>query len=306
MLKTGIATMEERMLNSDCFNPEHVLLRTLAESVANAGESGARKFMRNQEFDVVCSGGGMRGFFYTGANIVLQQLVRNYGWKLHRFAGTSAGAWTAVYLALGMDTVKWTESFYIYQEHLRTKDPLTVTDDDSDYMKFVRSVLPNDCHERCSDRVFIGITEVGCCSLKKRVVSKFTSKEDLIACCIAAGNIPYMSTKGKGKPYRGMTAWDGGFTDNLPLFEDGLRRQLVFDVFAKNGAMADYNLSMTSAPKDPAIESIIMRGAFEMRAFACSGNNESDPFKAIHTIHIREAHEKREKTLLQRLCICCS
>jgi len=286
--------------HTDFINPEHALCRSLAESVANAPESDKRSFMRDQEYDVVLSGGGMRGFYYTGANIVLQQMVQKYGWKLCRFAGTSAGAWSAVYLALGLDTVHWTETFYLGQEHLRTKDPLTICDEDSDLMKYIRKIIPENAHEICSGRVFIGITVVdSCCKFRKQVISEFTSKDDLIRCCIAAGNIPYMSTKGKGAPYRGMTAWDGGITDNCPLFEDGLRRQLVMDVM--KGAINDYSMAMTSAPKDPAVESLIVRGALEMRAFACSGNCD-----AIQTIHIREAGEKRRKTLLQSMCICCS
>merc|ERR1712194_334975 len=102
--------------------------------------------------------------------------------------------------------------------------------------------------------------------LSNLVVSEFHSNEDLGEARIASSNIPIIATTCLGQHFRGMRVFDGGLTNNLPCFHDGRRRQLVCDL-----SRVAYPVTLTLSPSDTCIESLVLRGAFEMRHFALAG-----------------------------------
>ena len=57
--------------------------------------------------DVVVSGGGLRGYYVTGALNVL----RRSGLNVKRFAGASAGAWCAAFFMSGCSTSHWADTY---------------------------------------------------------------------------------------------------------------------------------------------------------------------------------------------------
>ena len=64
-----------------------------------------------------------------------------------------------------------------------------------------------------------------------RIVSQFTSNDDLLQCCMASSTLPYLTERAGCRIFRGEYVVDGGLTNNIPLFTDGVRRQLVFRLF---------------------------------------------------------------------------
>ena len=98
------------------------------------------------------------------------------------------------------------------------------------YRIFAARLLPNDAHIVCTGKVFISITVVTAVGgLRNQVVSVFESRQDLIDCCIASCQLPFIACQGFGWRYRGALVMDGGFTNDTPLFTDRPEEeQLVF------------------------------------------------------------------------------
>lgn len=227
---------------------EPLLARTRDHAVANLGRQS------REEVDIVVSGGGLRGYYVTGAAAVL---ATAHHLRPVRYAGASAGAWCATFMACGLDTAEWVATFARTQRHL--EDGMKILDA---YRCFATDILPDDAHVRCSGRVFISVSVLGWTGLRNVIVSEFDSREDLIEACIASSNIPFITSNGLGARFRGNITFDGGPTNNTPVFTDGKRRQIVFNLGA-----VPYSLKTTLSPTDPCIEALVLRGAIEMEKF---------------------------------------
>ena len=60
------------------------------------------------------------------------------------------------------------------------------------------------------------------------MVSEYATRDDLIDACIASSSIPFITSSGAGRRYRGSVAVDGGMLNNVPVFRDAVRPQIVF------------------------------------------------------------------------------
>ena len=234
------------------------LIRAVSEEVRTACE--CRFVPPGTEIDVVVSGGGMRGYYVTGAYITLQQLARRGDIKVVRYGGTSAGAWCSIFQACDMDPIDWIETFYQTRAHSDKKLL------DAYHLILPRMILPTlpaDAYKRCSGRCHISISVLRGCRVRNMIVSEFSSNADLVDACIASSNIPFVATKGWGRRFRGEIVLDGGCTNNLPTFNDSKRPQLLFDL-----SKVAYPMQNTLSPSDPCVEALIMRGAIEMYRFS--------------------------------------
>jgi hypothetical protein len=267
------------------------LLHRLLEEVRtyhHAQHAASTPAGHREDVDVVISGGGMKGYFVTGAFAVLSGLQSVH---VVRMSGASAGAWCAVFMACGLNPVDWADTYYMTR--LCIRDGMSIADA---YRKFARDILPPDAHKRCSGVVHLSVSVVTWSGIKNLMVSEFHDNEDLIevkckpwtvmsgvlslrqaarsllrfgfpglnvkcpphrvvcsvhrSCLfvsqsfclfpfclvtrvqatIASCTIPYFSAQGFGRKFRGMRVLDGGITDNTPLFRDGKRRQIVFQL----------------------------------------------------------------------------
>ena len=80
-------------------------------------------------------------------------------------------------------------------------------------------LLPDDIHLRASGRLFVSMTKIS--DRSNQLVSCFSSKQDLLEALRASSFVPFMS--GWRPPrFRGDLVFDGGYSDNLPVFQDGL------------------------------------------------------------------------------------
>lgn len=95
---------------------------------------------------------------------------------------------------------------------------------------WMNNILPENAAEICSGRLFISITELTIWGPRNRMISEFTSKYDLFEACLASSTIPFVTERHGLRKYRDMWVIDGGVTSNTPVFQDDIRRQLVFKV----------------------------------------------------------------------------
>ena len=62
------------------------------------------------------------------------------------------------------------------------------------------------------------------------MISEFSSNYDLFEACLASSTLPFVTERYGLRKYRDMWVIDGGVTSNTPVFQDDIRRQLVFKV----------------------------------------------------------------------------
>jgi len=235
---------------------DYTAMLTALDAIVAAGmpsydDAGDEKL----DVDVVISGGGLRGYFTCGA---LHVLRRNPRIRIRRIAGTSAGAWCSAFYHCGLTTEMWCHSYL--KTKLKLDIGLSLLEAYTEINNESFDMFPPDAHERCSGKVFINITTISNFGVvRNTVVSEFATRDDLIDACMASSSIPYLSTAGLGKRYRGELVVDGGILNNVPVFRDGTRPQIVLRL-----SSVPYPSLESFAPVDICIEALILRGALEM------------------------------------------
>ena len=215
------------------------------------------------EVDVVVEGGGMKGYYVSGAAAVLQRQLPNL--TLCRFAGASAGALCATCLCCNVDPAVWAMSYNELKPG-RDLENLSLMDV---YRRTWFRVMPVNAYKLCSGRAFISVTVVTRSGLRNLIVSEFSSNEDLFSAIKASTFIPQLTDRGWSKTFRGHSVLDGGLTNNLPVFTDGRRPQIVVHlskVHYPGSGMLSYffpNLDL----QDTCIEALAVRGAYDMKRF---------------------------------------
>jgi len=210
------------------------------------------------EIDVVLSGGGLKGYFMCGAGYILLKELKKKNIKINRIGGASAGSWAGMFMLTGISSEAWIETYFANM--IRPGSHLLEA-----YRELwpeVKKALPHDAYITCTNKLFISLTEITWSGIQNRIVSEFTSNEDLFEACCASSTIPYMSAPIIYANYRGMRVLDGGLTNNTPVFPDGLRRQLVFRLYE-----VEYPWRQMLNPTDTCIETLVLRGALLMSRF---------------------------------------
>jgi len=210
------------------------------------------------EIDIVISGGGLKGYFMAGCVHVLRQELEKQNVKLARVAGASAGAWAGMFFITGFSSADWIETFTACQN----RPGMTLLEAYAEIWPVVSQLIPANAYDICTGRLFISITEVTPFGLKNRMISKYTSNQDLFEACCASSTIPYVTERHGFRNFRGMTVADGGFSNNTPIFSDGVRRQLVFRLYE-----VEYPWRFIINPRDSCIEALALRGAILMNRF---------------------------------------
>ena len=226
------------------------------------------------EIDVVITGGGMKGYFMAGASYVLLSELEKQNVKIARVAGASAGAWGGFFILTGLSVADWVETYFVCARNLDK----TLLEAYIDIWPFFQTLIPDDAYKQCSGRLFISITEITLFGLQNRIVSEFSSNEDLFKACLASSSIPYLTWRKNFFEYRNMWCLDGGFTNNTPIFEDGVRRQLVFKLYD-----VEYPWRLLTTASDSCIEALVLRGAICMSRFL-----QGEPTESISWLERRE------------------
>jgi predicted acylesterase/phospholipase RssA len=159
------------------------------------------------EVDVVISGGGLKGYFVTGASYVLHKSLSKNGITVARAAGTSAGAWAAFFLLIGLDISTWIETYYACQD----MDHLTIHEAYDLIIPWIKAHIPENTYESCNHRLFISISEITIWGLKNCIVNEFQSNDDIFQALLGSSTIPFVSEKSGFRQYRNMWVADGKF-----------------------------------------------------------------------------------------------
>jgi predicted acylesterase/phospholipase RssA len=226
------------------------------------------------EVDVVVSGGALRGYFMLGARHAIES---RKDLKVVRYSGTSAGAWAACFMAVGLPSSEWLRTYTLTQAvtqgaKAQGKAPPALMEAYRERLwPWLQTVLPPDAHRRCSGRLFVTISTLTRTGPRPLVVSHFDSNQELFEACIASASLPMVTQRGFGSRFQGRRGFDGLFTENVPAFTDGARPQLVFDL-----GKVQYSLGAIIQPSDPCIEALAVSGALLTSRFL-DGRRAHDP-----------------------------
>ena len=210
------------------------------------------------EIDIVISGGGLKGYFMCGAVSILKHELQRYNVKIARVCGASAGAWAAMFICTGVSSAAWMESYFACKD----TPEVAILDVYERLWPWFNSMMPSNAYELCTGKLFISITEVTVWGLQNRIISEFTSNQELFDCCVVSSSIPTLTRSSWLSKFRGKLAYDGGMTNNTPVFTDGIRRQLVFRLYN-----VEYPWRLLVNAGDSCIDTLVLRGALLMKRF---------------------------------------
>ena len=129
------------------------------------------------EIDVVISGGGFKGLFMAGTlHILTQSTLCKRKLVIKRISGASAGAWAGLFCCCGFELHHWLKTYYACKD--RPSD--TVHEVYHDLIPWVKEHMATDAYLLCSGKLFISITYLTYSGFQNRIVSTFTSNDDLI------------------------------------------------------------------------------------------------------------------------------
>lgn len=150
-------------------------------------------------FSLTFAEGGIFFWWQLGvANALHQQAENRCGIPCASFTGASAGAIAAVAMACGLHPEKALakgQQLAVDNGEYNRPFPLLCTWGPL-IRQWLETLLPEDAAERCSGRVGLIINPLP--NLHPIRVTSFTSREDLIDCCMAAVHLPWVLD---GQPY---------------------------------------------------------------------------------------------------------
>ncbi|PIK44706.1 hypothetical protein BSL78_18427 [Apostichopus japonicus] len=163
--------------------------------------------------NITFAGCGFLGIYHVGVGSCFAVHAPNL---IQKAGGASAGALAACCMLCGSDLGKITEDVLntATSARSRTLGPLSPRFDINQVLlDGLKETLPEDAHKIVSGRLFVSLTRVS--DRQNIVVSKFTSKDDLIQALLCSAFVPFYS--GIVPPsFRGTRYVDGGISDNLP------------------------------------------------------------------------------------------
>jgi len=161
---------------------------------------------------ITLSPAGIYGYYDIGT---CMSLLKNFDLKNKIFCGASAGSWNSLFLSYKkkhkidnfMDTILKntadipTYSFKTLQQKI--KDTITSNYDSDDF----------DLH-----KIYISVAVLENFHLTNYIYTDFNNLEEVLDCCIASSNIPFI-TGDLILKYKNKITYDGGYFDNryLPI-----------------------------------------------------------------------------------------
>ncbi|CEF69740.1 Patatin/Phospholipase A2-related domain and Acyl transferase/acyl hydrolase/lysophospholipase domain-containing protein [Strongyloides ratti] len=169
------------------------------------------------------SGAGFLGIYHFGVIHCLQAYAPTLVSKVQRYAGTSAGSIIASLLAISPEIFNKSMKLLIQMaDETNTLAFGALTNGFSMHEKLVRAVdevIPDNVSS-LKDRLYISMTNAK--TNQNILYSNFTTKEQLTAAICASCYIPGWSAhfNAPHPVVDGVSYIDGGFSNNLPVFDD--------------------------------------------------------------------------------------
>ncbi|XP_035390842.1 patatin-like phospholipase domain-containing protein 4 isoform X1 [Electrophorus electricus] len=165
---------------------------------------------------------GFLGIYHLGVVAALLRHGDKLLDSLRACAGASAGALVAAVVVTAPDKLEHCKEFtYRFANNVR-KQKLGALSPGYDFMLELRDgmeeILPPDAHLLANKCLHVSITHFK--TGKNRMVSSFTTREDLIKVLLASSFVPVYAGM-KPVEFQGQKWIDGGFTDGLPVLPTG-------------------------------------------------------------------------------------
>ncbi|KAM3857252.1 patatin-like phospholipase domain-containing protein 4 [Diretmus argenteus] len=165
---------------------------------------------------------GFLGIYQLGAVGALIRHGERLLGSLRACAGASAGALVAAVMITAPDKLQLCKEFtYHFADSVRRQQFGAITPG-YDFMLTLREgieeILPNDAHSRAADRLHVSVTHSD--SGRNRIVSRFSSREELIKVLLASSFVPLYAGI-RPVEFQGQKWIDGGFTNSLPILPVG-------------------------------------------------------------------------------------
>ncbi|XP_068165642.1 patatin-like phospholipase domain-containing protein 4 [Antennarius striatus] len=174
---------------------------------------------------------GFLGIYHLGAVEAFSCHGTKLLGSLRSCAGASAGALVAAVMITAPDKIEHCKNFTFGFAASVRRQRFGAATPGYDFMLTLREgiedVLPADAHTLANDRLHVSITHSK--SGKNHIVSRFTSREELIKALLASSYVPIYAGL-KAVDFRGQRWMDGGFTNSLPILPVG--RTITVSPFA--------------------------------------------------------------------------
>uniref|UniRef100_A0A0N5AXA8 PNPLA domain-containing protein n=1 Tax=Syphacia muris TaxID=451379 RepID=A0A0N5AXA8_9BILA len=172
----------------------------------------------SSEVNLSFAGCGFLGVYHAGVIAAIREYAPQL--RFSHMSAASAGSIAAASLMCDVDVSKAISSFLKIIKEARSRalgalhPSFNLIDE---VAKCLDATLPDNAHQICSGRLSISLTrEKDHCNV---VVSEFESKAELIQAISCSCFIPYYCGR-KFPSYRGKRYFDGGWSDNQPLFDE--------------------------------------------------------------------------------------
>lgn len=152
--------------------------------------------------------------FQVGSAKKLVALVADEGKTVDAYAGLSSGSVVATLLALGYQPDEMAGQFARFATFFQQWYHQPVTHWFSHLRELWREIMPSDAYKSLSGRLYIGYTAVTVRGLQARVISNYTSNEEVMrAIEVSCHIMPYRWVPVQW--YRGELCCDGAFSSRL-------------------------------------------------------------------------------------------
>jgi hypothetical protein len=230
-----------------------------------------------KKFNLFISGGGLKCFYSAGILAQIRHLSKKYNRvEISKIFCTSAGSIGAVcFICSYQEDYITVDSFKELYELIRENYKKGIKIAES-ARQFLQQYLPENAHLLCSGKVFITIIEITRYGPYKKIISEFSSKNDLIDVVIASCSIPHITINSFYTKCRNMYCVDGVFPI-IPI-EYKYEETLII-----NFTNVDYSYYKTVFPVDLCIDKLIVEGIYDAQEFSRTKKSSIIYFKKIGT-----------------------
>ena len=208
-------------------------------------------------FDLIFSGGGFKGFYHIGICKILKDMENNNKIKIRYIIGTSTGAISAINYACNIEYETWIQAYYTIKQNITKSDLHNCVID------VFQTKIPKNAYELCNGKVKIAVSKLTLFGFEEELIDYFESNEHLINVLSAAIKIPFLTSKSIfGIKIKKDIYYDAFFNRITPIIYNNDIPQLVVKTYD-----ATYPSYLILKPADSFIELLSLRGLYETHKF---------------------------------------
>lgn len=261
-----------------------------------------------KNINILLSGGGLGSFYQVGIMKLLDGYCLQNNVNINKIYCVSGGAMVAAFYMNGINVNMFSD---IYNEI--KNDPEKNSQYLVDVLKQYLTIhLDDDCHLKCSGRLNIFVYEIlSRRRIQRKVINKFTSKDDLINVIVGSCTISYVTSRNSYHTHNGCYYIDGIDID-MGLITHDLEQEAEVEIEAEieiekpkdtvsdliiDITYIDYKIKYKLSFIDDCIDNLILKGINDMSKYLYENNIDN---KGIRMLHPQESY--RGQTLFSKVC----